>query len=425
LFVFDERKSAEREAALWLVKHVAPKGSYLEYVAKEEAVLVGNFRSAYITGAAEWLDESAVYASERRDAIREADVRMSDADIRQFITRCAGESTSRVTPWLNCGTDAERAELLRRCLVDGIVSNAVKLVYPEAAAYLNADLVFGDETLEEYFRQYRELKMTGRVTRQFYEKAQQAIPPSSVQSRDAIVQRYAPDNGCALLVVDAMGAEWMPMLVALARQRNIGVDSIVVGKAHLPTSTIFNKIHWPDVARRLPNIKRFDNIAHNGVEVHEARRAEENLAAALDVIGGEVFPRVAEGLVRFERVLVTADHGSSRLAVLAWQAEPRLVRTLACEAGEEVSDWRYRTRTPQSECPPELEETLDGEYWVVRGYNRLPKKGGGQSFELHGGATLEERLVPVVLFSRTGQFVPKAKTTGKRAQIVEKDDFDL
>ena len=425
LRVFDGRKGAEREAVLWLVKHVASKGSYLECVARQEGVLVGNFRSAYVTGAAEWLDESVVYAGERRDAIREADVRMSDADIRQFIARCAGESTSRVAPWLNCGTDAERAELLRRCAVDGIVSNAVKDVYPEAAAYLNADLVFGDVALEEYFKEYRELKMAGRVTPEFYAKAQRVVPPSSVQSRDAIVQRYASDNGCALLVVDAMGAEWLPMLVALARERNLGVDSIAVGEAHLPTSTKFNNIHWPDAARRLPDIKRFDNIAHNGAEAHEARRAEENLAAALDVIGSEVLPRVAEGLARFERVLVTADHGSSRLAALAWQSEPRLARTLACEDGAEVADWRYRERAAQGGCPPELEETLDGRHWVVRGYDRLPKKGGGQGFELHGGATLEERLVPVVIFSRTGQFVPKAKTGGKRAQIVEKDDFDL
>jgi hypothetical protein len=30
-----------------------------------------------------------------------------------------------------------------------------------------------------------------------------------------------------------------------------------------------------------------------------------------------------------------------------------------------------------------------------------------------------------VVFSCTGQFVQKAKTGDKRAQIVEKDDFDL
>ena len=425
LFVFDGRKGAEREAVLWLVKHVAPKGSYLECILRQEEVTVDNFRSAYITGAAQWLDNEEVYADERRDAIQEGDVRMSGADIRQFIARCAGESTSRVAPWLNCGTDAERAELLRRCKLDGLVSNAVKDIYPEAAAYLNADLVFGDETLEKYFREYRELKLTDRVRPEFYEKALQVVPPSSVQSRDAMVQRYASDNGCALLVVDAMGAEWLPMLVAMARQRNVGVDSIAVSEVNLPTSTIFNNIYWPDVSRRLPEIKRFDNIAHNGAEAHEARRAEENLAAALDVIGGEVLPRVAEALVRFERVLVTADHGSSRLAVLAWQSEPRLALTLVCETGVEVADWRYRDRAVQCACPPELEETLDGRHWVVRGYNRLPKKGGGQGFEVHGGATMEERLVPVVIFSRTGQFVPKAKTSGKRVQIVEKDDFDL
>ena len=263
LRVFDGRKGAEREAVLWLVKHVASKGSYLECVARQEGVLVGNFRSAYVTGAAEWLDESVVYASERRDAIQEADVRMSDADIRQFIARCAGESTSRVAPWLNCGTDAERAELLRRCAVDGIVSNAVKVVYPEAAAYLNADLVFGDVALEEYFREYRELKMAGRVTQEFYERAQRVVPPSSVQSRDAIVQRYASDNGCALLVVDAMGAEWLPMLVALARERNIGVDSIAVGEAHLPTST---QLQQHPLARRRAAV-----AGHQALRQHRAQ----------------------------------------------------------------------------------------------------------------------------------------------------------
>ena len=424
LRVFDRRKGEEREAVLWLVKQVASKGSYLECVARQEGVLVGNFHSAYVTGAAEWLD-TVLYVGERRDAIQEADVRMSGSDIRQFIARCADESTSRVAPWLNCGTDAERAELLRRCAVDGIVSNVVKEVYSEAATYLNADLVFGDVALEEYFIEYRELKMAGRVTPEFYVRAQQVVPPSLLQSRDMIVQRYASDNGCALLVVDAMGAEWLPMLVALARQQNMGVDSIAVSEAHLPTSTIFNNIYWADAARRLPDIKRFDNIAHNGAEAHEKRRPEENLAAALNVIGNEVLPRVAEGLARFERVLVTADHGSSRLAALAWQAEPRLAQTLACEEGGEVADWRYRERVAQVGCPPELEETLDGRHWVMRGYDRLPKRGGGQGFELHGGATLEERLVPVVIFSRTGQFVPKAKTGGKLAQIVEKDDFDL
>ena len=426
LCVFDEHVGIEREVAFWLIKQLAPKGKYLDYVLRQDGISVDNFRSAYVLCAAECLDSAREFADERRDAIREARVKISDADIRMFVTRCAQESTSRVAPWLNCETDAEHAELLRRCAADGIVTSAVKSVYPEAAAYLNETLVFDELTLDEYFTDYRELKMGARVTPEFYEKAWRMEPPSSVQYRDAMLQQHVTDEGCALLVVDAMGAEWLPMLIELARERNLGVESAAVGKANLPTTTQFNNIHWPSPDRRLPDIKRFDNIAHNGVEMHETRQAEENLAAALDVIGSEVIPRVAAGLTQFERVLVTADHGSSRLAVLARQAEPMLAKTLPCEAGVEIANWRYYERAAQSnKCPSELVETLDGRHWVVRGYDRLPKRGGGQGFELHGGATLEERLVPVVIFSKKGQYVPKARIGRERVQIVEKDDFDL
>ncbi len=186
LHVFDRRDGAEREALLWLVKRIASKESYLERVVRRGEVIVGNFRAAYVIGAAEWLDKAVVYANERRDAIREANIKISDADIRQFISHCADESTARVAPWLNCGTDAERAELLRRCAVDGRVSKAVKDVYPEAGAYLNAELVFSEVALEGYFKEYRELKMTGRITKEFYERAQETFPTSSVQYRDAI-----------------------------------------------------------------------------------------------------------------------------------------------------------------------------------------------------------------------------------------------
>lgn len=425
LQVFDSCNGAEREAAFWLFKQVAFKGGYLKYVTEKKGVAVVTFRSAYVAGAADCLDDATAYAAERRDAIREANAIASGVDIKLFIERCIEQATLRVAPWMGCGTDAERAELLRRCATDGVVSNVVRDVYPEAAAYLSGDPVFDDETLEGYFKEYRDRKMEGRVTPEFCAKAAQAVLPPSVKRRDALVQQYASDNRCALLVVDAMGAEWLPMLVAMAKKQNLGMHSAVLGMANLPTTTRFNNINWPDVARRLPDIKRLDNIVHNGAETHEVRRAEENLAASLDVIGSYVLPRVAEGLARFDRVLVTADHGSSRLAALAWQSGPRLARTLVCEEAAEIADWRYRERAAHTACPPGMEEPLDGKHWVVRGYDRLPKKGGGQGFEMHGGATLEERLVPVVIFSHTGQFMPKAKPSSKRVQIVEKDDFDL
>jgi hypothetical protein len=424
LHVFNKQDKSKREPLLWILKQIARKGSYLEYIVNQKNIEANNFRTAYVVCAVNCLNNAESFALERRDAILNADVRLSGADIGIFIEQCLGESISRVAPWLNCKTDIERAELLRRCADDGVVFMAINDVYPEVKAYLSSEFVFDDQFIEDYFREYRKLKLTCRVTAEFSEKAKIVENVRSVQKRDTILQQYLSDKGCALLVVDAMSVDWIPMLVALAQQRNIGIEFVSVGEAHLPTSTRFNYVQWPDSHRRLLDIKRFDNIAHNGAEAHESRRPEENLAAALGVIGSEVLPRVEQGLVQFDRVCLTADHGSSRLAVLAWQNMPKLAQTLSCEFGAELADWRYREPPAKGVCPPELEETLDGSYWVVRGYNRLPKKGGGQGFEVHGGATLEERLVPIILFSKTGQFVPSAMT-GKRAQIIEKDDFDL
>lgn len=427
LRVFNERKEPEAEAFLWLVKQIAPRNSYLEYIVKDDDVTVSNFRSAYVVKASKCLECHAVYAKERTAAISEAGINQCHTDIQQFIAYCKERPLFLVAPWMTCGTDIERSELLRRCAKECSVAQVIKDVYPELGSYLSDESIYGDETLENYFKDYRELKITGNLTSEFYEKAQKAIPPDSMQTRDVMVQRYAADKECALLVVDAMGAEWLPMLIALAKKNSIGVEFAELGEAVLPTSTEFNSIFWPDSSRRLREIKKFDNIVHNGVEAHETRSAEDNLVAALKVLRDEVLLRVADGLTQFARVLVTADHGSSRLAMLAWTSEQKLAKTLDCEACKEICDWRYCIPAKNMKCPPELEETLSGEHWVVRGYNRMPKKGGGNSFELHGGATLEERLVPVVVFSRSGKFMPQsqADTTAGRAQIIEKDDFDL
>ena len=424
LSTFSQRPELELEAALWLVKQCAPKGSYLEYAINQDGVTATNFHQAYITGGAGCLDKTKEYANERCTAIKAAGAEWSETGIRAFIKCCKDESVSHVAPWLNCGTEAERVELLRRCALVGYVSKEVLAVYPELAAYLDPEFDYGEPSLGLYFKEYRELKVHNRITPEFCDKARQSEPPSSVQNRDAMLQEYFADESCALLVADAMGAEWLPMLVARAKKRNIGMEFYAVVKAHLPTETGFNKVIWPDERRK--ETKRLDNIAHDGAERHESMSDEENLANALDVVDTKVLRRVVDGLTRFERVIVTADHGSSRLAVVAWQTDGKMpVQKLICGEGAEIANLRYCEKPSKGKCPPEMEEALDGKHWAVRGYDRLPKGCGYNGFEMHGGATLEERLVPFVVFSKKGHYAPKPKTEEKNALIDHDHDFDI
>lgn len=411
LRVFADRMGYEREAMLWVARTSARAGSYLEGVLRLQGVTPETFSSIYIAAGAAGATGTAG-ADERREAIRELGIERAEADIRLLIANQKAKETTLLAPWLNCGTKAERAELLRRCAADGVVSKAVRSVYSDVAAYL------GEIIDNSYFEKYRELKLTNRVTQDFCEEVKRPFD-EKYPSRDSLLQKLAPDESCALLIVDAMGAEWLPMLLNVARKLNLGVESAEIGEARLPTSTCFNAMAWPE-ARRLPEVKRLDNIVHNGAETHEAHRAEENLVEQLEVVGIDILPKVAEALTHYERVIVTADHGSSRLATLAWLG--KLACTLEAPDGAEILDWRY-CRKGRLACPPELEETLDGNHWVVRGYDRLPKGGGG-GFERHGGGSPEERLVPVVVFSRQHATVIQ-QPADKPAEFTENDDFDL
>jgi hypothetical protein len=361
------------------------------------------------------------FAAERADALTGLPV---ESLIVEFIGLTKGVDSASV--FLNCGTEVERVEIVRRVSKLDLTTGSPQVfqrLCPALADYLSNEFDYGTNDLNAYFREYRNLKITNTITEAFVKKAFALASPPSVPSRDSLLLHVRTDN-TALLVVDGMGAEYCPLLFALAKRRNMHIESFTITSAKLPTSTEFNPIQW-DAERILDEVRNVDNIAHNAAVKNERCTPERNIAAVLRVIETDVFNRIAAGLMNFPRVVVTADHGSSRLAVLAHNA--RLGDTLPWDG--QPLDWRYSLAPENCDRPSEFAQQYhpdSGEtYWVVRGYNRLPKLGGKPN-ELHGGASLEERLVPVVVFTRAASVV-QPKQTDKRTteQIVDRMGFDI
>ena len=418
---------AEGTAWLWMLRKTVKQDSYLQRVLSLPNLSFENFLQCYVIEAALACmgDRNAeTWAIERRVALREMVVPFESHIIR-LIAESTKKQTQEVAVWLNNDTLYEHAELVRRCATANPankVPGVVLQVYPLLADYI-AEYSYGTPEMDEYFRYYRKLKLSNTVTPEFCEWAFNATVPKAVQSRDAIIQPYSTDNRSALLVVDGMGAEYLPVLFAQAKKHQISITRQAVATCCLPTSTEFNLFDWP-TERRLQDIKRIDDVAHEGAKKHETNTYAENLATVLDeMIAKRIFERVADGLTRFEQVVVTSDHGASRLALVAY--ENKLTKTLSNPSDKAVVDWRYTVAPKCKVCPEEMEDTLDGEYWVIRGYNRLPKTGGKKN-EMHGGATLEERLVPVVVFTKGASLdLQIDHPITPVEQLVEKDDFDL
>ena len=410
-------------AHIWALRRRLPGDSYIAKVISD-AITRDNLLWKYIVSSAIVVlsDMNAKkYAAERADALKAI-----GSDYESLILEFIGQTkeTDDALQFLNCGTNAERVEIVRRASTEDLSYGLPKEygeLFPTLADYFSSAFDFEDAATMAYFSEYRKLKILGTIPDSFVIRAYDFIVPKTYPTRDTLLAELQPQSDAALLVVDAMGAEYMPLLLAMAKRRGMNIESKAVVTAKLPTETVFNPIQW-DKARILPEIKSIDNNVHNGAVKHEISLPERNFVETLRVFETEIMNRIAEGLHKYARVVVTADHGASRLAVIAhndgkgttlpWEGQP--------------DNWRYSLAPQGVTRPPELVQEYFPEtkqtYWIVRGYNRLPKMGG-KLYELHGGATLEERLVPVVVFTNNAVTeVPKQLGKKTTAELV--DEFE-
>jgi hypothetical protein len=403
-------------AFVWLLQKRLAINTYLAKVLSSSVTHDNLLRKYVVDTTILVLDDIGVnkFAAERAEALNGLTV---EPLIVEFIGQT--KDVDSAISFLNCGTTAERIELARRASKLGFVTGLPETfarLYPALADYLSPS-DYGTRDLTDYFTEYRQLKITNTVTDVFIKKAYELVLPTSFPTRESLLSELRTEN-TALLVVDGMGAEYLPLLLAMARRRNMSIESSAVASVNLPTMTDFNHIQW-EVTRSLDEVRGSDTIAHDGAERHEKNPPERNIEKTLRTFD-EVFNRIAGGFSRFLRVVVTADHGTSRLAVIAHNENKGT--TLPWDG--QPDDWRYSVAPTEAIRPPELEQQYHPEsgktYWVVRGYNRLPKTGG-KCNELHGGASLEERLVPVVVFTRTESATPpKQLDENKTEKLVDK-----
>ncbi len=415
--IIDDQEDTPRSALIWYLKHKVKANSYLYAVITDPNFDDRNFFAHYVAhGAVQRLQHknAAFFSKERSEALKELDDRKS-IYIKRFIEQVKDAPLSQVAVWLNNNTQAEHEEFVRR-----FAESHIPGLYPHLDNYL-ADYDYGTDELTSYFNRYRRYKLRNNVDAQFCDEAIE-ISFGQLPSRESELTKNVHGAKTAVLVVDAMGAEYLPFIVEQTAKRSLKIEKHCAVLSRYPTSTQFNKID--PACEKLPEMKGLDVIVHDGTKAHQQNTYYENIAAVLDRVFSEIFNCLEQNMSQFDRIILTADHGASRLAVLAY--ELGFAKTLDNPCNEKPDDWRY-IQAPPGKCPEEFIETLDGKYWVVRGYNRLPKQGS-KLYELHGGYTAEECLVPFVVFNKTGtptipsQRLPQQQ---KPKQIVEKDDFDL
>ena len=337
--------------------------------------------------------------------------------IGQFVE--ATSSSQASVPFLNGETAWELSGLIQRAAQIDLFAG-LPVAYCKAAPvlddYLSPFFDYGSSMLTDYFHMLRMFRIQNTVTGDFTERAYRAVVPDEIPQRDVILSEWN-DGNTGLFVVDGMGAEYYPLLIKLSERAGFTVETQRIVSVKLPTSTAFNTIKW-NQSCVIPSAKKADNISHVGHSAHEMCDYADNLSETLLFFETTVVERIAQALRKFPRVVVTADHGSSWLAVIA--NKNNLNRTISWNNPD---DWRYTKVAANVEASNDFESVyrpdLEEHYFVVRGYNRLEKRGG-KLYGLHGGASLEERLVPFAVLSSHRNMEAKKQ---EESQMEENDAF--
>ena len=279
------------------------------------------------------------------------------------------------------------------------------------------DYDFGDAAITNYFRRYKKIKLCNVDDEDFKQLVRELAlsrPYNKFETRQTILDRAA--RNAKLYWLDALGVEFLSYIQARATQAELSA-TIKVARANLPTLTSQNKNFYDDWrGDKFDKNQQLDELKHSSENFSDGKCSvptyiADELAiidAAIDEIKTALTNRHAE------KVILTSDHGASRLAVMFGRENKFKMNSSGEHSGRccPVNDLDDRPT-----CATE-----ENGYWVSANYDRF---AGGRlsSVEVHGGATLEEILVPVIEFSL--QVEPVAVTISDEPETKTDDAFDF
>ena len=306
--------------------------------------------------------------------------------------------------YLFAGTAWEE-KMLFQCLADydytkDEVMGVLKTHFPDLFAYMKSFTFTMHQKVPErlvplltkYFDDYKWQKLMNHLTPDF--KAQvNTLAEHRVYNqfpiRSLALSQMKKEN-TMMYFVDALGVEYLSYISEKCKTYGL-LLSIQVVHGELPSITSQNtEFMNADVT----NIKDLDALKHESQTYnYEKQKIPLHLVAELKAIDG-VLQTIRDGLLMKEMksAIIISDHGATRLAVLNDE-----------EYGAEFivgeSKGQHSGRCCQVEEDPGIPfAAYENGYAVLANYMRF--KGSRKAdVEVHGGATLEETLVPLLQIS--------------------------
>ncbi len=284
------------------------------------------------------------------------------------------------------GTDYTKAEIL----------SILRKVYPALYSYLQP-FRFKNELLDGYFQDYKYQKVINKIFPEFMALVEQQavtrdynvlLPP-----RSALVENIDTAN-TQTYFTDAMGVEFLGFIMDKCKELQL-MAKVSVCRSELPSITSRNKDFWEELSNAsypIITVDKLDKIKHHGEDGFDYSRKDRklpiHLIRELEIID-DLLKKIKSDLAsgKYAKGILISDHGASRLAVIH-ETE---------NLWEMGSAGKHSGRCcPKSEIDTRPNSAADADdFWALANYDRF-KGSRKANVEVHGGATLEEVVVPII-----------------------------
>lgn len=263
----------------------------------------------------------------------------------------------------------------------------LEVAYPELLWYLRVPPVteVPEAQLQEYFWLYTRSRVRDEPDARLLELAQQIATDQILwkcRTRDQVLEELKCQGVMNILWVDGLGMEWLGVLLETLRTREDVSVTIEVARANLPTTTENNR-GWDTEKAVVRTIDR------DGHEVPYPWALIKQLSTVREVAN-----RALSFLDTMEQVVITADHGLTRFA--------KTSGGIRLAGNVQVHKWGRCATVPSGfSLKPELQADclLQGCTLILLTHEKFYGQSG-TAYQVHGGATPEEWLVPVVRVRR-------------------------
>lgn len=311
-----------------------------------------------------------------------------DTDMVDFIPQIYRRGDDRIA-YLTDNTKVEKQAVIAS-LGEGAKAARLKISFPALYVYLQ-DYRFADESLTAYFAKYKQCKVYNKIDDAFSELVginAKERPYNALPSRTSVFSRIDSDK-TLLIFLDAMGVEFLGYIKEVCSELKLRFQP-TVARANLPTITSENSEFFNEwQGENKSAIKKLDDLKHHperGYDFHNSPYPI-HLAEELEVIREALeWAKSKLSTGDYRKVILASDHGASRLAVISPDVK------IDCGSCEPKSSGRF---CQGDTLPSAANIAIEGEYAVIADYSRFTGSRVA-SVEVHGGATLEEVLVPII-----------------------------